>query len=373
MTTQVFTGQEAVTEAEKIAREYASERSTVNLAEADRVMSIWHDAVESRSYKNLARLEEAMSRSDFPKLLAAGFDRALLSQFKISDSKIDEFCAKRKVRNFKEMKLLDVLGGQAGLDKVAEAAEYPFRSVSESEYGLSVSKYGAGINLTWEMLIDDELGAFDDLPQRLSNAARVTQAKLGTGLLVDAAGPNTAFFKEDNGNAPDNKPLNYQNLSDAITSRKIKLDVDGNPLDIEGFVLLVPPHLTATAEAIVNAIEVEVTDAGRKLKSTNKIGDKIKVVELPWMGAINKSNKSGTTWAVVPDPKGPRPAFAYGVLTGHEAPEIRYEDAAGSYVGGGPVDVFQGSFKNDTIPFRERFVTGAAHFDPIATYISVGS
>ena len=60
-------------------------------------------------------------------------------------------------------------------------------------------------------------------------------------------------------------------------------------------------------------------------------------------------------------------AFELLRLRGYTSPELRVNNATGSYVGGGIVNPFEGSFTNDTIDYRFRYPTGGVLWDD--TYV----
>lgn len=327
------------------------------------------------SLRARADLMESLTTSDFPILLGAAYGRELLAEYEGISPIWQSFAARTTVPDFRPKKLVELLGGRAGLAKVKEGAEYSARGVSEAEYEFSVEKYGARIPLTWEMLVNDDLDAFRDLPTRLATAARETEDITATGALIAANGNgvNTNFFKAGNGNAPTALPLTSDNLETALTVIKTRKDVDGRPVILNGAVLMVPPALEMTARRILEAVEVRRVVGGDTFVEPNYLRGVIRLVVNPWLSVVNTGAKSATTWFVLPDPNRPRPAVVAAFLRGHEAPDLRTKADAGNSVGGGSLSPEEGSFDNDTIQYRVRHVLGAATVIPTETYVSNGS
>ena len=83
-------------------------------------------------------------------------------------------------------------------------------------------KYGRIIPLSWETIINDDLGAFQDLPMRLGRAARRTEEKLATNLFVGASGPNATFFAAGNKNVITGNPaLSMAAVSGLLACRSL--------------------------------------------------------------------------------------------------------------------------------------------------------
>jgi len=339
---------------------------------------VWEDAMYGGGVDGIkarATLAEALTTSDFPILLGAVFDKELLAQYQQITPVWTQYARRSVVRDFRPKSLVDLLGGQGILDPVGQGVEYPARKLSEAKYELTVGKRGARIPLTWEMVVNDDLDAFRDLPERLAQGARDTESHTAVSQLVNASGVNTAFFNSANGNAPTSLALTADNLDQAITAVSTRKDSEKRPIVIPGFVLLVPPALETQALRIVNATEFELTDAatGQKLRVGNYLRGKVTVVVDPWLTVVATDNKAATRWFLLPAPTTPRPAVTVGFLRGHEDPDLRVKSATGARVGGGAIDPREGDFDDDTVQYRVRHVVGGATTEPIGTYVSNGS
>lgn len=376
---EVLTGADAVAEGDQTPESgfRAPARGPQYARRLVEAANLWGEALHSGGiggFRARARLAEALATPDFPILLGGVFDRELLREYRQITPIWSMFAHRTVVRDFREKNLIDLLGGRAPLDPVKEGAPYKARKVTEAKYPIQVGKRGATIGLHWEMLVNDDLDAFRDLPSRLADAAGVTEDYLATSLLVTAAGANTAFFKAANNNAPTALALNTDNLSAAITEVQTRKDSDGNPIDLSaGLVLMVPPALEMQALQILNATEIRVTDGSNQLVTQNYLRSKVKLVVNPWLTVIAQDAKAATRWFLLPAPNASRPAIAVGFLRGHEVPDLRVKADAGMRVGGGSIDPTEGSFEFDDIQYRVRHVLGSAHVDPKVTYVSDGS
>lgn len=332
------------------------------------------DRVLQGDLRARADVMETMTTSDFPILLGAAYGRELLAEYEGIAPVWQRFSARRVRPNFKAGKLVELLGGRAELDKVAEASEYPARKVLEGGYEWKVDKYGARIPLTWEMLVNDELDAFRDLPTRLATAARETEDIVTARALfnADGTGVNTDFFKAGNGNAPATAELTSESLEAALQAISTRKDSEGRPVIVSGAVLVVPPSLEMTARRILNATEIRRqsgTGSGSTITTEpNYMRGMVELVVNPWFAYVAPT--LATTWFVLPNPNSARPAVVTGFLRGNEAPDLRVKADTGNRVGGGAVAPEEGSFDDDTVQYRVRHSIGAATVIPTGAYAS---
>lgn len=376
--TQILTGAAAIAEGDAkpeagFRRPPRDPQFNARIVEA---ADLWHDALHMgglTGMKARVALAEALTTSDFPYLLGGVFDRELLASYQQLPSVWKAFARRVTVRDFRAKELIDLLGGQAILGSVGQGAEYPARKTTEAKYSLTVGKRGARFPLTWEMVVNDDLDAFRDLPGRLAQSAIDTEDYLATSLLVIAGGANTAFFKAGNNNAATALALSDVNLGAALTAISTRTDSDGRPIVINGTVLVVPPALEILALQILNATELRIVDGSVTRIVGNYLRGKVTLVVDPWLPVIATDAKTGTRWFVLPAATAARPAVAMGFLRGQEEPDLRVKSDTGNRVGGGAIDPMEGSFDDDTIQYRVRHVLGASHIDPKATYVSNGS
>lgn len=321
-----------------------------------------------------ADIVEALSTSDFQQATGDMLDRELLSRYEALTPQWQAFAKRTTVKDFKVKNFVDLSGGLMRLNVVPELTEYPADKLDSTKYPISAKKYGKRFAISWEQVINDDLGEYQDLPTLLAQAARNSEDVAAAEVIASAAGPNAAFFKSANGNAKDNKPLTRENLQAALQTISTRKDSDGNPFRVRGFVLVVPPALEATANAILSATEIRETDGnGNVTIRTNDLQGRVKVAVNDWLPVVDTSAKANTTWYIVPDPTGPRVAVAVAFLRGHEQPDLRLQNATGVRVGGGNIDPFDGSFEIDDIQYRVRHPHGGAGIDPLGTYASTGS
>lgn len=335
-------------------------------------------------------LQEALTSDDFRGAAFEVLDREMMARYQDLPPVWDQYAKRTTVRDFKPKTLVDLMGGRAALDLVPERTEYPHRSVSKVPYQISVAKYGGVFQITWESIINDELGELEDLPGTLAVASRNTETTTAVKLLTDGNGPNDAYFNATawgrsynaatntfSGGSSNlitgNPALTDPALTAALDAISQRLDPEGLPIAVEAFKLVVPPALETTARKILDAIEIRVVNGSTTTIMKNSVAGRVQLVVDHWLPVIDKSANANTTWYLLPATTSARPALFLAFLRGHETPDLRVKADAGNRVGGGPVAPEEGSFEADDISYRARHVVGGAGTDMIATAVSLGT
>lgn len=311
----------------------------------------------------LHHMQEALSTSDFPILLGDILDRQLLASYKEYPADYLSYVRKSTVPTFNSVKRYAIDGMEGTLPEVDELSEYPEGTVTESADSLSVRKYGKRVDLSWETLVNDDLDAFRTLPERLARGARRTEARFVTSLFVDSTGPHGSLYDGSN-TVSGNPALSLTSLQAAMQMFSTLLDNDGEPIFFDALELVVPPALEVTANNIINAIQIEMTDQGgsasQKLIAQNWMKNRLRVVVNPYIPIIATTN-GNTSWFLFgsqADNSGARPALEIAHLRGHEEPAL-YEKAPDSRRVGGSGEAME-SFDTDSRAWKVRHVMGGA-------------
>lgn len=322
---------------------------------------------------------EAMSTSDFSFLFGDIIDRQMLVKYQSAPVMWDMVAKRGRVRDFRTVKRFTLDGGEATLSSVAQLTEYPAAKLSDGDYTYSVAKYGRRIPLDWETMINDDLDAFRDIPDRLGNAARRTEEKFATGLYAASTGPNATFFATGHANLITANPvLSIAGLQSAYTFLANQVDADGAPIYINGTVLVVPPSLEVTANNIINATEILAATGGGdgtgndQVRAINWMKNKVKVMVNPWLPIIDTTH-GATAWYLFADPSVGRPAAEVGFLIGHEVPELFQKTPNAVRVGGGLAVPEDGDFDTDAIEWKVRHVLGGTLMDYRSAVASSGA
>jgi len=322
-----------------------------------------------------ARFREAMTTSDFPILLGGVIDRTLLGGYREYPASFEMWCKiNRNITDFRTISRGFLNLADGALDTVAQQEEYRAAGAAEGQYTYAVQKYGRKFKFSWESFVNDNLGAFSEVPMALGRAARRTTARFATSLICGAAGPNPVFFSAANGNMMNggNSALSQASLAAAANLLAQQMDNGGEPIFNDPAVLVVPPSLKLTAMQIVNALQIRAQSAGGadvggtvQLDTVN-LFQNLKIAVEPYISRIITAGTVGrTSWFLAADPaQSERPAVEIGFLQGHEEPQIAMKSPNAVMVGGGDVNAFAGDFDTDSIEFRVRHIVGGTLMDP---------
>lgn len=335
--------------------------------------------------RDLFYFREAMTTSDFPTMFGDIIDRTMLGTYREKPPTYRNYAKIGRVRDFRTVKKYAIDGGESRLGLVAEQQEYPEGSVSETPFSWAVKKYGRRFPFSWEAIMNDDLGALKDIPQRMGRSARRTEEFFASGLFVDASGPHASLYSNTNKNivnttngaASNNPVLSIGALQQALIVLSKQVDADGEPIEIGMVHLVVPPALLVTAKNILNALQIELTEAGgtsaQKLIAQNWMKADFQLHSNSYIPIIASTANGNTSWFLFSDPNDGRPAIEVDFLIGHEEPETFMKEANARRVGGGTVDPLDGDFDTDSVEYKVRHVLGGGRLDPKATVASNGS
>lgn len=358
-----------------LARRYGPTKYQQALSEAARFTAdvykgtrpIWH-------------FQEAMSTDDFPLLFGTVLDRQLLGSYTEAPYSWSRYAKRATVRDFRTVQRNFMNGLEGVLSTVNESGEYTEASLAEGQYTYSVKKYGRRVPLTWETMINDDLDAFRDIPDRLGKSARRTEEKFVTELYVDTTGPKAATFTAISGNPA----LSITALQSAMSVLLTQVDADGEPITVGSMTLVVPPQLQVTAGNILNATSLAIGTVGQgadaapteeqRLVTANWIRgqgiiDSVTNFYIPIVATTN----GDTSWFLMAQPSVGRPAMEIGFLRGYETPQLFRKSSNAISMGGGPTDPMDGDFDTDHMHYKVRHVLGGAIMETKSIVASNGT
>lgn len=338
-------------------------------------------------------LREALTTSDFPLLFGDIIDRAMLGAYNEWPYTWANIVRRATVRDFRTVKRFYLNGGEAILAQVKETEEYPAASLADGSYTYAVKKYGRRMPFSWETIINDDMDALTDVPNRFARAARRSEERFVTTLYAGASGPLNTVYTVGNKNIVNatnagagftaiNPPLSVNALQQALVVLAKMVDADSEPIMIDAVELVVPPALEITALTILNALQLEYGLVGQgqaaapaaetRVVTTNWLRNRLRLNVNPYLPIVSTSN-GDTSWYLFASSRSGRPAIEFAFLRGYETPQIFMKSPNAVRVGGGNVDPMQGDFDNDTIDYKIRHVFGGAVMDPKMTVASNGT
>jgi hypothetical protein len=254
-------------------------------------------------------------------IISGAANKILLAAFDAVNATYPLIAEQRDLTNFNQHTIyrLDHLGDFA---KVAADGELKHGRLSETTYTNQVETYGQMLTLTRQAIVNDDLGAFNDLARIQARKARLALEKALYTLVCEAS---DSFYTTARGNRISSAALNVTNLGTAEAAMLNMADANGDPIYATPRFLVVPPALRATADTIYTSSTV-VTGENATRPSDNPFKGRFEVVVSPYLSASSISGSSTTTWYLLADPN-LLPAFQVAYLNGQRAPVIETSEA----------------------------------------------
>lgn len=253
--------------------------------------------------------------------------------------------------------------------------------------------YQGAMSVNWRALVNDDLGIFQDMVQRLAISGNRTIYQFITALYSSLTGPNSTLYNSTFGNlvtttygASSNNPaLSFQGLLDARTVLSKMLDIDGQPITFEGnLYLVVGPALETTATSMSKAMNAYISvGGGTQAGATGFPAQMLNIPNWPFTGVqvivdkylpliTTSAGVKDTQWYLTYEPSAQaRPSLELGQLAGFETPQLFQKVPNTMRVGGG-VDPMLGDFWTMNQDYKGILVLGGTQIDGRSTVASTG-
>lgn len=216
------------------------------------------------------------STSDFPVLLENTMHKALQSAYATAPDTWSRFCAVGSVSDFRAHNRYR-LGSLGNLEALNELGEFRNKTIPDGEKAqVQIGTKGNIINLSRQVVINDDLGAFIGLAGMLGRAARRTIEADVYALLAlnNGLGPLMAdgktLFHADHKNIGVGAAISVESIDADRVAMASQTDVGGNEfLDLRPSILLVALALGGQAR-VINKAEYDPDTAG-KLQRPNMV------------------------------------------------------------------------------------------------------
>lgn len=331
-------------------------------------------AIES-NYPGIIRMTEAQTTSDFPQLTGDVLDRMMMARYQDFPKPWRQYARVTTVNDFRDVKRIPVDGLEGRYDVVPEQAEIKYKPLTDDVYQYAPQKYARGAKLSFEAIMNDDLDAFETIPDRLGRGGARTIGHFAASLWLDTNGPNATFFDVSQGNRLTGNPaLSVTALSVALGLFKNMKDSEGEPIWVEEAVLVVSPSLWVTAQNIMNQIHVDVTagETNRTVRTENWVVRNLSLVVEPYIPIVASNANGATTWGVFAAPSTGRPALEVGLLRGFQEPQL-YQKLADTRRVGGDIDQMAGDFLTMSTEYKGVVGFGGTRLDWRGAVASNGS
>lgn len=340
-----------------------------------------------RRYPTLFSARETMTTGDFTALTADILDRQIIAKYTATPKTWPMIMKEAPLRDFRTVKRFAYNGSEKPWNSVAENQTHQRQKLTEVVYTYAPLKYLSGTEpMSFESMINDDLGLFNDLPARFSNGGVRTVEKFATGLYCDVSGPHASLYTAGNANivniangaAANNPPLSLNSLGDGLTILRKMRDAGGDPITILGkLMLVVGPDLEVTANNLAHQLEVWLNEKGGSTSSQVHVGNwlvqNLSIIVNPYIPIIATTANSTTSWWLIADPNaGNRPVFEIGMIRGYDTP-VLLEKQSNTMRAGGGIAQELGDWDSMTREMKGLLTVGGTQLDGKSTVASNGS
>ncbi|MCS4310249.1 phage major head subunit gpT-like protein [Pseudomonas sp. BIGb0381] len=286
------------------------------------------------------------STSDFPLLLGSTVNRTLRDAYANAPQTWRPLGRQTTVPDFRAVTRA-ALGDISALEAVKEHGEYKYGTLSEDGAPIKVAKFGKIIALTWETIVNDDLGALTRIPAALGNAAAATESNVVWALLL--GNPNFAdgvpFYDASHGNvAGSGGAINTTTLAAARAAMRKQKSKAGEFLNLSPEFLVVGPDKELEAFQFTSSVYVPAKNAD------------INDVRNASLTVIVDARITGNQWYLFAAP-GSIDTFEYAYLEGEQG--VFTETREG--------------FEVDGMEIKARLVFGAGWIDYRGAYKNLGA
>lgn len=251
-------------------------------------------------------------------------NKTMLAAYTAVESVVGFFCAETDVNDFKEVTRYR-LTGNGVFEKVGPDGELKHAGLSEQAYTNKVETYGRMIALTRQMMINDDLGAFLQIPRIIGRMSALKREEAVFELLL--ANPAN-FFSAGNKNffSGADTALSIDALTKGEQMFLDQTDTDGKPILLAPAVLLVPSSLKVAAQVLMTETRInETTTTDKGKPAVNPHAGKWKPIASPYLNAQGITGGSAKAWYLFANPADVA-AIEIAYLRGKRTPTIESGD-----------------------------------------------
>lgn len=284
-------------------------------------------AAESINYRggrilNARQIDEILARashstSDFPAIFENALNRTLEGRYALAQPTFKAFARQRNYRDFRPHTSVSV-GDFPMLQKVLETGEIKAGTFGEGKESTQAFSYARRIQITRQMLINDDLGAIADLLSSYGATVALFEEITFYSLAFNAklADGKAVFHADHNNLAAAGTAIDVDNVGKGRAAMGKQKSKDDNPLLANSpRFLLTGPDKSTEAEKLLATITPATASA------VNPFSGKLVPIET--------SQIEGNAWHLLGAPD-MGSNWRWGYLEGYEAPRVRMEEPFGT-------------------------------------------
>lgn len=306
------------------------------------------EQVRGLSRSEIARmaLRSSHSTSDFPYILANVASKRLQMAYDAAPQTFRPIVNEVTLPDFKTTSVVALSDAPAFVQKL-EGAEYTYGTVGENREQYALATYGRAIRFTDEMLINDDLRAFDRMVTMFGRSAANFESDLVWGVITAnaALSDGKALFHTDHGNLVSAGAINITNLGAASAAMRNQKTLAPSATEDGQLMNLTPSFLAVPAELQTVALQyTRSTTIPNDPAYANVYAGTITPIIEPRLASL--SGGSTDDWYLFASPA-----------------EVDMIDFAGLEGEGGPVIFQETDFDTDAVKLKARLRRAAKAID----------
>jgi len=214
-------------------------------------------------------LRAAFSTVSLPGILSNLANKMLLEGFTYVEDSWRRICRVASVNDFKQHTRYRMTGSFK-FQKVAADGELKHGELSEQTFTQQADTHGIMFALTRQMIINDDLGAFTDIPRQIGMGAGEAIADAVWALVLSnpTQTDGNAFFSAAHKNYSEgaDTALSVDGLTAAEVLFNEQTKPNGRPLGVPASILLVPTALKVPAQLLMSSLQLNETTTANKAK-----------------------------------------------------------------------------------------------------------
>lgn len=196
--------------------------------------------------------------SDFPLVLASVTSRSLRAAYEAAPRTFTAFARRVTAPDFRMMSRVQI-GGGPELLKVNEHGEFKRGTLTEGKEEYKIATYGRVVGITRQVIINDDLNAFTDIPAKFGTSVANLENDVAWGAFLSnpTMSDGVALFHASHGNlAASGTAIDATTVAAAFNAMSKQKDLDTKTfLNITPAYLVVPGSKLLIAEQLLGTVQ----------------------------------------------------------------------------------------------------------------------
>jgi len=280
--------------------------------------------------------------SDFPAIFQNVLNKSLLARYELAEPTYKRISIERQFNDFRPHPMVRA-GEFPMLQPVTQAGEIKAGDTGDSGENITLKPYGVIFPISRQMIVNDELGAIDQILGSSGDAVRLFENATFFAMFnanpVLAQDGNAVWHAKHNNLAGAGGVISVTNVGQGRASLRAMKSLTGFLLNVPPRIILTGPTQETSADQLVASISPQLTT------SVNPFSGKLQ--------SVSDANITDNSWYLMADPA-QLPCFVHGFLNGSNGPRVRTFEPFGTQgvqvslehdFACGAVD-YRGAFKN---------------------------